>query len=262
MTSIRARSVVAGYGERAAFARAEQAPPPPELLAHLLRHAVHIAELPCGTGHFLAAYAQAGVEVTLLDASAAMLHAAVERAAVVGLPTARTHTRRCLIQRLDRLPGVDAVVVPNAALNQLAAQCPPIDILAGIRAALGPGSQILLQALCARPGATDGCAFYDPDLPDGAWRTDRRLDPARTAGTAYRQRRQHHDATGLALRIDFAYLSASGTRLHATSVDLRLLRAADLTGALTAAGYRIIAKRTGTGSQFTEILAAVPGGPQ
>jgi SAM-dependent methyltransferase len=254
--------VVAGYGERAAYVRAEQPPPPPKLLAHLLRRTAHVAELPCGTGHFVLAYAQAGVEVTLLDASAAMLQVAVERAATAGVPTERTHIRRCLIQQLDRLPEVDAVVMPNAALNQLAAQCPPTDILAGIRAALVPGSRILLQALCTRPGVTDGCAFYDPDLPDGAWRTDRRLDPARAAGAAYRQRRQHHDATGLALRIDFAYLSASGNRLHATSVDLRLIPAADLTDALTAVGYRIIEKLTSTRSRFTEILAAVPGGPQ
>ncbi|MDT0267644.1 class I SAM-dependent methyltransferase [Streptomyces sp. DSM 44915] len=262
MRATPARSTVAGYRERAAHARAEPPPPPPALLTRLLSQATHIAELPCGTGHFVDAYAQAGVELTLVDASAAMLRGAVERAAAAGLPTTGTHVRRRLIQRLGRLPGVDAVVMPNAALNQLAAQSPPAEILARVRAALAPGSHLLLQALCTRPGATDGCAFYNPAMPDGTWRTDRRLDPERAAGAAYRQRRQHHDASGDVLRIDFAYLSPAGERLHSSSVELPLLPAADLADALTATGLRLVAHLPGGPSRLTEILAAVPGGPR
>ncbi|MEY9211575.1 hypothetical protein NI17_009750 [Thermobifida halotolerans] len=55
------KRVVAGYRDRAAFARAEARPIVPHLLTRALGGVEEVVEFPCGTGHFLTAYAQAGV---------------------------------------------------------------------------------------------------------------------------------------------------------------------------------------------------------
>jgi SAM-dependent methyltransferase len=255
-------AVVAGYGERARFARAETPTSPPLLLSQLLHGAGHVVEVPCGAGHFLTDYAGAGTRVTLIDANAAMLELAARRAAEANLPTDRLHQRVSLVQQLAPVPGADVLVVPNGALNQLAAQDPLEEILARLRGTLPGGGHMLLQVVCRHPdGGTDAGGFFTPGWPDGQWRADRRLDPEQAAGASYRERRQHHIAPGC-VRIDLAYLDAAGTRLHTSTVTLRLIHVAELTDALQAAGLRMATVGRG-GDRLTEVLAttasATPG---
>ncbi|WP_059008001.1 methyltransferase domain-containing protein [Streptomyces specialis] len=259
MSPASARQVTAGYTQRAAFARAEPPPPPPALLPHLLSAIRHVAEAPAGAGHFLPAYTRAGAQVTLVDACQAMLTAAAQRAADSGLPPRALHLHHALLQDLQPLEGVDGLVVPNAAVNQLAAQSSLTQTLATLRALLPDGARLLIQALCTRPGPTaDACAFYDSAWPDGTWRADRRLDPAKAAGALWRQRRQHHTGAGV-VGIDFAYLDAAGTPLHTTSIELRLIPADALGAALRTAGFRARRVLPGSGGRMTEILATATG---
>lgn len=61
ITPAAATAVVDGYEARARFARAEaDVVSRPRVLRGLLRTARHVAELPCGAGHFLADYAATG----------------------------------------------------------------------------------------------------------------------------------------------------------------------------------------------------------
>lgn len=130
-------AVVNGYQLRARFARADaDAVSRPRLLPGLLRTTRHVAEVPCGAGHFLADYATAGVKTTLIDGNSAMLAAAIEHAADIGLLAARIDARVQYVQELGELAGVDLVVMPNAALNQLTCQTPLTERLAVIHHAL------------------------------------------------------------------------------------------------------------------------------
>jgi SAM-dependent methyltransferase len=88
-----AMAVVTSYTARTRFARAETATVlRPRLLRGLLATATHVAELPCGAGHFLTDYGDARLAVTLADANAAMLAQARAHARDAGLPPDRTHT--------------------------------------------------------------------------------------------------------------------------------------------------------------------------
>ncbi len=254
-----ARAVAAGYTERAAFVLAEPPPPTPLLLPPLLAACRHVAEVPSGAGHYLAAYARAGTHVTLVDGNEAMLRAAAQRAASAGLPPRHLRLRHELVEKLRRLEGIDGLVVPNAAVNQLACQSGLADILATLRSLLPAGAPILLQALCLRPGApADTCGFYDPVLPDGRWHADRLLDPA--TGARWRRRRQQHSADGRTVAIDFAYRNALGQLLHSSTVQLRLFAVATLATALRTAGFRIRRTLPGAGQRSTEIFAIATGG--
>ncbi|MGH3549720.1 MAG: methyltransferase domain-containing protein [Pseudonocardiaceae bacterium] len=206
-----ATAVVDGYEARARFARAEtDMVSSPRLLSGLLRTIGHVAEVPCGAGHFLADYAATGVETTLMDGNAAMLAAAVERAAAVGLPGDRIHAHIGYLQQLDDLMGVDLVVMPNDALNQMACQTPPVELLAAIYRALSPGVELLAQVACTHPGGrmdTTGC--YDPGRRHGIWFADHYLDPNRACGAVLRRRRQHHAANGTHVRVRCRSLTAT-----------------------------------------------------
>src|SRR5262249_8172002 len=132
--------VVSSYEARVPYARAETAAVRrPRLLRGLLDTAAHVAEIPCGAGHFLADYARAGVAVTLVDASTAMLAVAIEHAVNAGLRAERTSPTAVYWQDLTPLDDVDLVVVPNAAINQLACQAPLPDLLTCLRASMRPG---------------------------------------------------------------------------------------------------------------------------
>lgn len=259
-----AATVVDGYGGPARFARAEaDIVSRPRLLRGLLRTAGHVAELPCGAGHFLADYTAAGAETTLIDGNGAMLTAATEHAAEVGLPADRTHARCRYIQDLGDLPDVDLVVMPNAALKQLADQTPPAELLAEIRRALPCGIELLAQVACVHPGdGVDTTGFYDPARQHGVWFADRYLDPTRTDGAVLRRRRQqqHHHADEVGrVRVEFDYLDSDGASLHTSRVELRLFSAEELVAILTAAGFRHIRFLPGYGG-LSEILAQTDGG--
>lgn len=216
-TMVAATTVVGGYGGRARFARAEaDIVSRPRLLRGLLRTAGHVAELPCGAGHFLAEYAAAGAETTM----------------------------------------------PNAALNQLACQTPPAELLAVIRRALWCGVELLAQVVCVHPGdRADTAGFYDPVREHGVWFADRYLDPVRAGGAVLRRRCQHrHHTDGVGrLRIEFDYLASDGASLHTSEVELSLFSAEELAAVLTAAGFRHIRFLPGHGG-LSEILAQTDDG--
>jgi SAM-dependent methyltransferase len=238
----------------------------PRLLRGLLRTARHVAELPCGAGHFLADYALAGVEVTMIDASSAMLAVAVDHAVAVGLATGPIHTQVRFAQDLDVLPMVDLVVMPNAALNQLACQTPLAELLAGIRAVLMPGVDLLAQVLCSHAGGElDSSGFYDPRREHGVWFADRALHPSSTnvagsgVGVVLRYRRQHRDRQRV--RVEFDYRDAQGAGLHATSVKLRVFSVTELAEALLTAGFEHLRLLLGQGG-LSEMLATARGGSE
>ncbi|KAA2252658.1 hypothetical protein F0L68_34615 [Solihabitans fulvus] len=255
MTAGSPAHVVAGYLDRVPFARAEAAAvAKPRLLRGLLGRARHVAELPCAAGHFLDGYVDANVKVTLVDGNAAMLSAAVEHATTAGLPAERTHARVALVQELDALPAVDLVVIPNAALNQLACQNTLADLLAGIHAALRHGADLLAQVLCSHSGAEpDASGFYDAARPHDVWFADRYLDPAEAAGSVLRRRCQRREAPNR-LRIEFDYVDHRGASLHTTAVHLKMFSAAELTDALTESGFDHVRFLPGHGG-LSEILA-------
>lgn len=264
MTMAAATIVVDSYDGRARFVRAEaDTVPRPRLLRGLLRTADHVAELPCGAGHFLADYAATGVETTLIDGNGAMLAAAIEHAAELGLPTDRTHAHVRYVQELGDLPDVDLVVVPNAALNQLACQTPPTELLAAIRRSLRCGVELLAQIVCVHPGdRIDTAGFYDSLRQHGVWFTDRYLGPIRADRAVLRRRRQHrHDEdTGTdRVRVEFDYLDSVGASLQTTGVELCLYSAQELVEVFTAAGFRHIRFLPGYGG-LSEILVQTGGG--
>ncbi len=263
-TSAAASAVVDGYEARARFARAEvDVVPRPRLLLGLLRTARHVAELPCGAGHFLADYAATRVEATLIDGNGAMLAAAIEHASAVGLPNDRTHAQVQYVQQLGALAGVDLVVMPNAALNQLTCQTPLTELLATIHHALRPGVELIAQVACTHPGGgidTAGC--YDPIRQHGAWFVDRYLDPSRAGGAVLRRRRQHRRREGngaVRVRVDLDYVDTAGVSLHITSVELYLFSAEELTAALTSAGFSRLRFRLGYGA-LSDFAARAGGG--
>ena len=261
MTSTQATEVVDDYRERAPFARAETAAiTRPRLLRGLLRTARHVAELPCGAGHFLADYADTHAEVTLIDGNPAMLAAAIEHAHTVGLPTDRTYPQLRLLQELDPLPTVDLVVMPNAALNQLACQTSLADLLTGIRIALTPGVALLAQVLCSHPGeGLDASGFYDPARQHGVWFADRYFNPTNAASAVLRRRRQRRNRGPLdRLHVEFDYQNPRGTSMHTTAVDLWVFSTTDLTDALIESGFGHIRFLPGHGG-LSEILAATEG---
>jgi SAM-dependent methyltransferase len=252
-------AVVTSYTARTRFARAETATVRrPRLLRGLLATATHVAELPCGAGHFLTDYGDAGLAVTLADANAAMLAQARAHARDAGLPPDRTHTIHAYLQDLAVPEPVDLVVVPNAALNQLACQAPLVEVLAWLRAGVRPGVEVLVQVACTHSGgAVDTAGFYDPARQHGVWFADRWLDPAQAGGAVLRRRRQVRD--GDRLRIEFDYRSAADARLHATTVELALFSADVLAAAFTAAGFGHVRFLAGQGG-LSEALATVRGG--
>ncbi|MGH3564863.1 MAG: class I SAM-dependent methyltransferase [Pseudonocardia sp.] len=251
-----AAGVVATYEQRAQFARTETAAVrQPRLLRGLLESATHVAEIPCGAGHFLSDYARAEVTVTLVDASAAMLSVSVERAAKAGISTNRTFPTLAYLNDL-RLPGgIDLVIAPNGALNQLACQSPLTDLLAALRKTMRNGTEVLAQVACIHPGgAVDAATFYDATCHSGVWLADRRFDATQAAGAAHRYRRQHRD--GDCLRIDFDYQDATGKSLHTATVELTLFTARRLTEAFTAAGFAHVRFLPGQDG-LSEVLATV-----
>jgi SAM-dependent methyltransferase len=254
-----AAGVVASYEARTRFARAETATVSrPRLLHGLLARAVHVAEIPCGAGHFLADYAGAGLAVTLVDASEAMLAEACRHAHDAGLAPARIHPVRAYVQDLAVPELVDLVVVPNAALNQLACQASLADVLAALRASLCRGVQVLVQVACTHPGAgVDTGGFYDPARQHRVWFADRWFDPAHAGGAVHRRRRQVRD--GNRVRIEFDYRDPADACLHAATVELALLSAAALSAAFTAAGFGHVRFLAGQGG-LSEALATVGGG--
>lgn len=205
-----AATVVASYEQRARFARTETATVRrPRLLRGLLDSATHIAEIPCGTGHFLGDYVRVEVSVTLVDASAAMLAAAVEHAVEAGLPADRTFPTLGYLHELHLRDGIDLVVAPNAALNQLAWQAPLIELLTSLRATVCPGAEVLAQVACTQPDAgVDTATFYDAARQHRVWFADRWFDPAQAGGAVLRRRRQYRD--GNRLRIEFDYRDPPG----------------------------------------------------
>lgn len=250
-------AVVSSYAARTRFARAETATVRrPRLLRGLLATAMHVAELPCGAGHFLTDYRDSGLAVTLADASSEMLAEARDHARDVGLPPDRTDTIHAYLQDLVVPEPVDVVVVPNAALNQLACQAPLVEVLAWLRASR-PGVEVLVQVVCTHPGGgVDTAGFYAPARRHGVWFADRWFDPAQAGGAVLRRRRQIRD--GDRLRIEFDYRDPADARLYATSVELALFSADVLSAAFTAAGFGHVRFLPGQGG-LSEALATVNG---
>jgi cyclopropane fatty-acyl-phospholipid synthase-like methyltransferase len=243
-----AATVVASYDDRVQFARAETAAArPPILLGHVLDTASHVAEIPCGAGHFLAHYAQARIAVTLVDANAAMLAEATTHALAVGIRLDRIFAIHTYLHDLVALDEVDLVVMPNGALNQLSSQAPLIDLLTHLRTTLPPDTRVLAQVACAN--------MDNPARRHGVWLADRWLEPT-FHGPVLRRSRQHRN--GNILRIEFAYRSATDTLLHTSTIELTLFSAPQLTEAFTAAGFTDIRFLPGR-SGLSEILAVVAG---
>ncbi|HEX3963914.1 MAG TPA: class I SAM-dependent methyltransferase [Trebonia sp.] len=232
----------AGYEERAGYYAAEISHVPvPALLAGLLRPGLAVAEMPSGTGHFLPAYSAAGAGITLVDACPQMLAAAQVVAAKSGIAI----TAVC--GAIEDLPGrastFDLIVMPNGALNQMAADIPLARLLASVARFLAPHGLFLAQFLA--PGA--GCGFYDPGLTDGDWHQDRQF--ADEDGHLITRRRRQHHQDGL-VHVGFEWASGANP-VHCQQVTLRPMPIADVQVALADAGLRTL--RTGSGG-FAEIL--------
>jgi SAM-dependent methyltransferase len=253
--SATAAVVVGSYRSRAAWARAESRPTTPHLLAGALDGVTAVVEFPAGPGHFLTHYARAGARVHLIDASWPMLAAATHHARDVGVAELAIGCH--FLEQLPDLAGEELVVVPNAALNQLAAQAPLPDVLARLRRAVKPGTRLLLQYLTGGAGPGHGpCGFYDPALPDGRTATDHTFS-APDGRPVTRRHRQHHAPDRARVRIEFAYTSP-GRAEPTASVHLALPTAAQVQAALAATGWTTA--RTHTHAGFREVLATAGGG--
>lgn len=242
-----------GYAARAAqYADEIRDVPQPAMLAALLRPGMRIAEMPSGTGHFLPAYTAADTDVTLVDSCPEMLREARRQA------VHRSAKIRTLCTRAEELAlahgSFDLIVMPNAALNQLAADSPTGLLLTAAARALEPGGTLLAQVLDPGMGAT--CGFYDPGLADRMWREDREF-PGRDGQQVTRRRRQEHLGNGL-IRIDFVF-SRGNRPTGRQSVVLRHLSAAFLRAALISTGLTVARLAQGA-SGLTEVMATRPAG--
>lgn len=245
-----------GYAERAHHYAAEVAHVPrPRLLADLLRPGQRVAELPSATGHFLRAYAAADAEVTLIDACPEMLKAALRQAG--RLPLRQPRIVCCRIQDLSPQIGpIDLAVVPNAALNQLAADTHPGELLISAAQTLAPGGLLLSQVLFGDEiQTTPNCGFYDPAAVNGTWLIDRRFT-GDDGQPLVRRRRQRRD--GDRLHIDFE-LTRDGELVYSHGVDLRLLAIGGIETAAAAAGLTLVEITPGHGGLHEVLIAPAVG---
>ncbi|MFV2198488.1 methyltransferase domain-containing protein [Nocardiopsis sp. LOL_012] len=248
--SAQAERVVDSYRHRAAWMRAEARPTNPHLLSKALDGATHVTEFPCGAGHFLDAYAAAGVRVRLVDASWPMLTVATHHAREAGVVELALGCH--FLHQLPNVSDEDLVVVPNAALNQLVAQTPLPNVFTFLRQAVQPGTRLLLQHLAVD---TPGCGFYTPTLVDGHQVRDHRFR-ALDGQEVTRYRRQHHTQDRSRVRIEFTYTSP-GQVDHTTRVDLALPSADKIEAVLTDTGWDTTHAHTRSG--FCEVLATAGG---
>ncbi|MEV6980887.1 methyltransferase domain-containing protein [Sphaerisporangium sp. NPDC051017] len=238
------RPAESGYEERAATYAAEIASlAPPRLLDGLLHPGTTVAEMPSGTGHFLRTYAAAGAHTVLVDSNPAMLAAA--RPAVRGQ---HLHTVCSPIQNVQQAQTgpVGLVVIPNGALNQLAADCGCEGVLAGMSRVLAPGGLLLAQLV----DEVGGCGFYDPGLPNGQWTIDRRMRGLHGEELVRMRRQRHH---GDLVSIDLT-LAATGSVRYDHQVCIRLLGADGLRELLTAARLEVVHELAGDDDHLTELL--------
>jgi hypothetical protein len=155
-----------------------------------------VGEVPSGCGHFLSAYAASSCAVTFVDACTAQLVKVRQRATAIGIGD-RVHAVEARVEKLaEAVRPLDVMVVPNASLNQLAAQGPVAELLAAYHATITRGGWAVFQMLCSHPsGRVDAAAFYDPRLPDSTW-VDEWCRPT-DRGSLVRRRRQVHAGTRL-----------------------------------------------------------------
>lgn len=243
----------AGYAERAVYYAAEiSRVAEPSLLAQLLRPGLAVAEMPSGTGHFLPTYSAADASITLADACPQMLTAAQALASKIGAEV----TTVCGM--FEDLPGrtgpFGLIVMPNGALNQLAAGIPPTRLLTAVARLLAPDGLFLAQVL----SPVAACGFYDPGLADGAWHQDRQF-PGEDGRLVTRRRCQHHE--GNVVQIDFE-LSSGGHPVHRQQVTVKLMTDAGMQVALTNAGLRILETGSGSGGLAEVLCARQPRTPK
>jgi SAM-dependent methyltransferase len=243
----------AGYAARAAYYAAEiSRVAEPALLARLLRPGLTVAEMPSGTGHFLPAYSAARASVTLADSCPQMLAVAQALASRSGTEV----TTVCGI--IEDLPGrtgpFGLIIMPNGALNQIAAGTPPGRLLTVVDRLLVPDGLFLAQVLS--PDAA--CGFYDPGLADGDWHQDRQF-PGEDGQLVTRRRCQRH--LGDVIRIDFE-LASDGDPVHRQQVTLKLMTDAGMQAALADAGLRILETGPGSGGLAEVLCARQPRTPK
>lgn len=240
-----------GYELRARFYAAEiAAVPEPRLLTRLLRPGLRVAEMPSATGHFLSAYAACRAQVTLVDCCQEMLSTAGRRAEGIGLKGLRVVLSP--IQNLASEAGpVDLVVIPNAALNQLAAGTHLVTLLTAVAQVLKPGGLLLLQILALHDDGTIGaCNFYTPGIGEQELITDRKFTDK--DGSLLVRRRQQSCARRI-LHLQFQFLRTDRA-CYRHSVDLRLLGVDHVRAAPSVAGFGNIDIASGAGG-LTEVLA-------
>ena len=131
--------------------------------------------MPSATGHFLSAYAACQAQVTLVDCCQEMLSAAGRRAEGIGLQGFRLALSPIQNLASEAIP-VDLVVIPNAALNQLAAGTHLVTLLTAVAQVLKSGGLLLLQILDLHDDGTIGaCNFYTPGIGEQELVTDRKF---------------------------------------------------------------------------------------
>ncbi|MEE2043552.1 class I SAM-dependent methyltransferase [Nocardiopsis tropica] len=240
--------VVDGYRHRAALARAEARPVEPTLLPEALTGVREVVEFPCGSGHFLTSYARAGVRARLIDGSSHMLAEAIRHAREAG--TRELAVGHHLLHHLPALPTADLMVVPNGALNQLAALTDTTTVLSRLRTSVQTGTRMLLQAV---DPTTEGTCFYTPHLTDRVWTRDHTVTTP--AGyTVHRRRRQHHAPDRTQVKIEFAYTTPGppGLAARTARVHLVLPHPDQVLGAAADAGWSTITQARHAG--FIELL--------
>lgn len=246
-------TTAAQYAQRAPLYAVETATVAvPKLLGTVLRRAKErratVAELPCGAGHFLNSYADADVPVLLLDAEPEMLRYAHERATAAGVRVvgARPHV---VGTDTDR-PPAGAVVVPNAALNYLAATVGTTRTLDALAMLVAPGGELLLQYIgVADNGLPDPSGAYDPASPHGSWVTEW-TRPDGLGRHVTRRRRQQREGE----RIEVCFQHRHDDAVWGSSISMRVMPAERLTRLLTARGLTVSAAHREPG-RLSEVLA-------
>jgi SAM-dependent methyltransferase len=251
-------TTAAEYAQRAPWYAVETATVPiPELLGGALRRArecdTTVAEVPCAAGHFLTSYANADVPVLLLDAEPAMLRYAHERAVAAGVNVVAAQPH--ILGTHRDLSAVGAVVVPNAALNYLAATVGTTRTINALAMLVAPGAELLLQYIgVAENGVPDRSGSYDPAWPHGRWVSEW-TRPDGLGGNMTRRRLQRRRADRIEVRFEHSH---DGDALR-SAISMLVMPAERLRRLLVARGLTVTAAHRQRG-RLSEMLAIRPDG--
>lgn len=109
-----------------------------------------VLEIGCGNGRILLPLLARGIDAVGIDASAPMLAELKRKAATAGLPLRAV---RADARRLPFAPGFAAIVCAYSLVTYMTTRADLDALLAGCRAILAPGGQLVVDAFVPRPVA-------------------------------------------------------------------------------------------------------------